>query len=79
MLRTSLIKERKEWKKEGRKEGILEGKKEIIIRTFRRNLGFVPSNVEAKLNDITDLTLLDEIIDALLEQKEMSEIMKLLG
>jgi hypothetical protein len=55
-----------EWKNEGRKEGVLEGRKDAHVNSLLRLLqkrGMVPADLEKKIRECTDLAKLSAWLD----------------
>lgn len=72
---------RDEGKEEGRKEGIEEGRKEELIRTsiklLTKKFGILPDDVKIKIQN-SDMTVLEIIIDEILDFKDLKDTYKYL-
>jgi hypothetical protein len=72
---------KKEGKEEGRKEGKEEGRRQELIRTSTRLLtkrfGILPDNIKAKIEN-SDTTVLEIIVDEILDFKKLEDTYKYL-
>ena len=50
------------WRKEGRVEGKAEGKADTIVLILNSKFGFIPDDVEKRINQITDIEQLNHLI-----------------
>ena len=60
-------------KKEGKAEGVVEGKAGTIVRQLTKRFGAVPSDLEEKLYGITDIDKLDRLADSVIDCQSLEE------
>ncbi|AOQ22677.1 hypothetical protein MTAT_26810 [Moorella thermoacetica] len=68
-----LIEGRMEGLKEGLKEGRMEAQKETILKYLSRRFGEQPADLEEKVQKISDLQILDRILDELFTADTIEE------
>jgi len=72
---------REEGKKEGKEEGRKEGRRQELVRTSTRLLtkkfGILPDNIKAKIEN-SDTTVLEIIVDEILDFKKLEDTYKYL-
>ena len=68
------------WKAEGAAEGKAEGKVEgvvrAILRTLTRNFGTVPESISARVQAVTNIDKLDELLDMAYDCADLDEFEK---
>lgn len=64
--------------KQGKKEGKIEGKQELLINFLRRRFN-ITSKEEKMIRSVTDESKLDAAAEAVLDAKSKDEVLKLLG
>ncbi|MDR9769524.1 DUF4351 domain-containing protein [Acetomicrobium sp.] len=64
--------------KQGKKEGEIKGKQELLIKLLRRKFG-LPLSDEKMIRSVTDEVKLDAAAEAILDAKSKDEVLKLLG
>ena len=69
---------RNEGLSQGRREGLTEGVRTSILRAWRRRFGPVPSALEVRLERIHSPTVLEEILDRVVEGQHRDETLALL-
>lgn len=78
-LRTSWhIKGWQEGLEQGRKVGLEEGRREILLRQLKKRLGFVSPEVEGRIKGLS-LEELDELAEKVFEVASESDLKKLLS
>ena len=65
---------RKEGIKEGRTEGIAEGKRSTLVRLLERKFGGLPEGIRTQVEQITDIVLLDSLLDKVLTAASVEEM-----
>ena len=65
---------RREGIKEGRTEGIAEGKRSTLVRLLERKFGGLPEGKRTQVEHITDIVLLDSLLDRVLTADALEEI-----
>ncbi len=61
-------------RKEGRKEGIVEGKRSTLVRLMERKFGGLPEGIRTQVEQITDIVLLDSLLDRVLTADALEEM-----
>ena len=64
--------------KQGKQEGEIKGKQDLLIRLLRRKFGLSSSD-EKMIRSVTDESKLDAAAEAVLDAKSKDEVLKLLG
>ena len=64
--------------KQGKQEGEIKGKQDLLIRLLRRKFGLSSSD-EKMIRSVTDESKLDAAAEAVLDAKSKGEVLKLLG
>jgi hypothetical protein len=64
--------------RQGKKEGEIKGKQDVLIKLLRRKFGLQLSDEEMILS-VTDESKLDAAAEAILDAKFKDEVLKLLG
>ncbi len=64
--------------KQGKQEGEIKGKQDLLIKQLRRKFGLSSSD-ENTIRSVTDESKLDAAAEAVLDAKSKDEVLKLLG
>jgi len=64
--------------KQGKQEGEIKGKQDLLMRLLRRKFG-VSSSDEKMIRSVTDEVKLDEAAEAVIDVKSKVEVFKILG
>jgi len=64
--------------RQGKKEGEIKGKQDVLIKLLRRKFG-LPLSDEKMIRSVTDEVKLDAAAEAILDAKSKDEVLKLLG
>ena len=64
--------------KQGKKEGEIKGKQDLLIKLLRRKFGLSFSD-EKMIRSVTDEVKLDAAAEAIFDAKSKDEVLKLLG
>ena len=64
--------------KQGKKEGEIKGKQDLLIKLLRRKSGLSFSD-EKMIRSVTDEVKLDAAAEAIFDAKSKDEVLKLLG
>jgi len=64
--------------KQGKQEGEIKGKQDLLIKLLRRKFGLSSSD-EKTIRSVTDESKLDAAAEAVLDAKSKEEVLKLLG
>ena len=64
--------------KQGKQEGTIKGKQDLLLRLLRRKFGLSSSD-EKMIHSVTDEVKLDAAAEAVLDAKSKDEVLKLLG
>ena len=64
--------------KQGKQEGEIKGKQDLLIRLLRRKFGLSSSD-EKMIRSVTDESKLDAAAEAVLDAKSKDEVLKVLG
>jgi len=64
--------------KQGKQEGEIKGKQDVLIRLLRRKFGLSSSD-EKMIRSVTDESKLDAAAEAVLDAKSKDEVLKILG
>jgi hypothetical protein len=67
---------RKEGREEGREEGKTKAKAETILRILTKRFKKIPSQIQKRLFEITNLSKLDELVDFVLDCKSLDDFKK---
>ena len=65
---------RAEGKAEGKAEGESKGKRETLLRQLRRKFGALPPEVEQRIQALTDIPRLDDLLDRILTAGSIEEM-----
>ncbi|HUM45123.1 MAG TPA: DUF4351 domain-containing protein [Fervidobacterium sp.] len=64
--------------KQGKQEGTIKGKQDLLIKQLRRKFG-LSSSEEKTIRSVTDEVKLDAAAEAIFDAKSKEEVLKLLG
>jgi hypothetical protein len=64
--------------KQGKQEGEIKGKQDLLIKQLRRKFGLSSSD-EKTIRSVTDEVKLDAAAEAVLDAKSKDEVLKVLG
>jgi len=68
----------KQGKQQGKKEGEIKGKQDVLIKQLRRKFGLSSSD-EKMIRSVTDEVKLDAAVETIFDAKSKEEVLKLLG
>jgi len=58
----------------GRAEGEARGKRETLLRQLRRKFGALPQDVEQRIQALTEVSQMDELLDRILTAASIGEM-----